>query len=330
MADDVRGPLRRLLATRDLGPGDMPGGKLKVATADDDAARAAPTPAPPRRFARQVNKIADEKDWAAGAELEGWLEGFDALGASYARTEVHRQQWEWAQGLYALRQLGMLREDATALGVGTGAEPMMYLLANQLASVTAVDKYRSPFLNSQYPRMLKDPSEYAKIEYDHDRLRVLHMDATELAFDDESFDIVWGFSTIENIGGHGAAGAAMREMARVVRPGGTLVVSTQLILNGVAHYSSALSLFRRDFFLPDELEEHVVVPALEAGMSLLEEVDLSISDESLADVLNIDNYQSCVNAKPHVVMHQQGSVWTSVVLVFTKPAAPAGAADATA
>lgn len=50
-------------------------------------------------------------------------------------------------------------------------------------------------------------------------------DATRLSFPDQSFDVAVSYSTIEHIPGAAARRAALAEMARVLRPGGHLVVT---------------------------------------------------------------------------------------------------------
>jgi len=50
-------------------------------------------------------------------------------------------------------------------------------------------------------------------------------DATRLSFPDNSFDVAVSYSTIEHIPGAENRRAAIREMARVLRPGGHLVVT---------------------------------------------------------------------------------------------------------
>ncbi|MFQ5876384.1 MAG: class I SAM-dependent methyltransferase [Acidobacteriota bacterium] len=58
-----------------------------------------------------------------------------------------------------------------------------------------------------------------------ERLRFRVEDATRLSFPDASFDVAVSFSAIEHIPAAPRRRAAMREMARVLRPGGHMIVT---------------------------------------------------------------------------------------------------------
>jgi SAM-dependent methyltransferase len=91
--------------------------------------------------------------------------------------------------------------------------------AHRVGSWTAIDL--NPDAIAVARRILQEelaPSLAARI-----RLRV--EDATRLSFADAAFDVVGSFSTIEHIPGAGERRAALREMARVLKPGGHLVVT---------------------------------------------------------------------------------------------------------
>ena len=68
-----------------------------------------------------------------------------------------------------------------------------------------------------------------------DNYRVEYQDARNLTYPPESFDIVYTISVIEHIPGRGDA-EAMEQFARVLKPGGTLIVEVPYRREGAEHY----------------------------------------------------------------------------------------------
>jgi SAM-dependent methyltransferase len=68
-----------------------------------------------------------------------------------------------------------------------------------------------------------DAVAYARSRYGGENVEFEAMDVASLAFDDASFDVVVSFETIEHLPDRDAF---LREVARVLRPEGTFVVST--------------------------------------------------------------------------------------------------------
>jgi SAM-dependent methyltransferase len=263
------------------------------------------SPIGPSRFSRRVCKICDEADW----EGEEWLSLLDAMGIGHMREQIHRKAWEWAQGLYALQHLGLLREDATAIGVGVGIEQIMFYLTNHIQMVYATDIYgEGGFVNeTAYADMLASPERYVRIPFRRDHLTVMYMDGCSLEFPDNHFDFAFSFSSIEHFGGHEAAAQSVKEMGRVVKPGGAVVITTEVILNGVPH---------NEFFLPEELDRYLVQAS---GLRLIEDIDYTISPLTLKHPVDF-GHPSCRTAIPHVLCKSTNMYWTSVCLVMEKPA----------
>jgi SAM-dependent methyltransferase len=95
----------------------------------------------------------------------------------------------------------------------------------------------------------------AEKRYGHDGLEFLHADMFELPFEDHSFDVVTCFEAIEHVS---TPGRALDEIARVLAPGGTVVISTpdKAVYSDAAHYENEFHLheFYRDEFV-DELHK---------------------------------------------------------------------------
>ncbi len=260
-------------------------------------------PAGPSRFPRRICKLCDELDWFG----EDWLSYLDQMGEPYHQGNYHRKAWEWAQGLYVLDMLGLINEEANALAVGAGTEQVLFYLANRIKMVTATDIYgQGRFVGkTAHAGMLAEPERYAKIRYRKSHLTTMYMDGTDLDFSDDQFDFAFSFSSIEHFGGHNQAAEAVREMGRVVKPGGAVIVTTEVILNGVPFI---------DHFQPDELLTYLVDGN---DMNLIEELDFSLSDQTLANPVDFSHPGHDL-VYPHVICQLGGVYWTSVCLAFQK------------
>jgi SAM-dependent methyltransferase len=149
---------------------------------------------------------------------------------------------------------------------------------------------------------MEDPDLYAPFAYRRDRLRFLNMDGRALSFRDASFDIAYCLSSIEHFGGLDGAAAALREMGRVVRPGGIVAVATEYALSGPPH---------EETFQPHELDTLLRQP----GLELVEPIDDRVYrryDYSVVD-LYTRPYQS-----PHMVVRFGDTVFTTVMVFLRK------------
>jgi SAM-dependent methyltransferase len=231
---------------------------------------------------------------------------------------IHRKDWEWALGIIAMRRFGKLNEKSTAIGVGAGREEVLFYVANKLKHVYATDLYDGNnwknFAPSDFP---ENPKKYAPFPYKEDALTVLRMDGTKLEFPSESFDIAFSFSSIEHFGGKNHSGAlrSVKEMERVLKPGGLAVITTEYIINDKEH----LEFFNRRTIYSDLIDK------LER-LKLVEPLDLRITTKTLDTVIdypsigvswnNINNDYK--RTHPHIVLRIKNILFTSIMLVFQK------------
>lgn len=115
----------------------------------------------------------------------------------------------------AYRQIGPLDPHARILDVGTYRSPFPAFLASRGHDVSIVD------LDPAVGQQVKWSSRASE---SGTRLRVHVADAIALPFAEGAFDVVTCISTLEHIPGDGD-GAAMREIARVLRVGGACFIS---------------------------------------------------------------------------------------------------------
>jgi SAM-dependent methyltransferase len=228
---------------------------------------------------------------------------------------IHRHYWEWAVGLYGLDTLGYVQPDARALSVGAGVEWPLFYLANRVKRVHAIDLYDGPWYTGEKdPTVPGNAERLAPFPYRGEALIFQRMDALDLKFADDSFDFVFSFSSIEHFNApgfktHEASSWAMREIARVLKPGGVAAISTELLLEDVAH---------PEYFSLPEIESYLVRPS---GLELVEPVDYVVDERLLSDPVWYDGPPGSFDPSvPHTSIRLGGVIFTSVVLFLRKPA----------
>jgi SAM-dependent methyltransferase len=293
----------------------------------------------PRPLTRQFNKLCDISDFAdpelrsAMREIVGYED--DVL--------VNRKYWEYGMlGLY-LRAQGLLRRDVDVLAVAAGSEPPLFWLTRHVGRVLATDIYGEGDWGEDVASaaMVSDPASFAPYEYERDRLEVRAMNALALDVADESFDVVYCLSSIEHFGDFKAIRASVREMARVVRPGGHLIITTEcLVANHWRDWTAAnlavrllsggrraprATLYRRmiDALRPREIDRYVVSGS---GLALVQAIDYTISQESLAAasqlvatpagmrVSTATGHVEIGSELPHLMLRVDSSPWTSLFI----------------
>jgi SAM-dependent methyltransferase len=292
-------------------------------------------------LSRQYNKLCDLPDFDDPA-LRAKLREIVAPG--YApEEELRRKFWEYAMlGLY-LEEIGALREDAEVLSVAAGHEEPLYWLANRVQRVVATDIYGEGGFavdgREADGSMLSDPGRWAPYAFREDHLDVRSMNALDLEFDDASFDVVFSLSSIEHFGQPDAIRRAASEMARVVKPGGHLVIVTEYLIKShpldwppVQVAIKTLSGGRRlpratlrkrmmDAFRPGELQRDVIAPT---GLRPIQPLDTTLSASTFDNIITFvgDELRPATGREyPHILLKGHGAPWTSAFLAFHKPAA---------
>ena len=183
---------------------------------------------------------------------------------------------------------------------------MLYWLANHVKHVVATDLYEGVWQSVQGregdPDVLAHPEEYAPFPYRRDHLTFMRMDGRRLTFPDASFDIAYSLSSIEHFGGIEGAVETIREMARVLRPGGILALATEYVLEG-PHT-------RRRSSRPS-LRSLIAQPGLELVQPIDEAVYRRYSYHA------VDLYKNPYQT-PHMVVRFNDTVFTTVMVFLRK------------
>lgn len=250
----------------------------------------------------QLCELANPAKW----DNDEWLAVLRGLGLSDDKVGMHRKPYELAQLVYGCRRLGALHKNATIVSIGAGHELVLYWLANHARLVVATDMYEGIWGNMQGregdPGVLHKPEQYAPFPYRREALTFVKMDGRQAAFRDASFDIAYSLSSIEHFGGLTGAVATVREMARVLKPGGILAIATEYVLAGPPHPET---------FQPDEIAELIRQP----GLELVQPIDTSVYRRYAMEPVDLigNPYQW-----PHMVVRFGDTVFTTVMMFLRR------------
>jgi SAM-dependent methyltransferase len=262
----------------------------------------------------KLNKVCNLEDWQSeerAQTIRKVLPYFLQQDPAFPKHMEHRKHWEFAQVLLGLEVLGVLRADALVLSVAAGHEEVVYEMTNHVRWVFATDIYGTgPFTGWEADMtMLRDPDAFARLPYNRRRLVVQYMDALDLRFEDGVFDAVYSLSSIEHFGGADGVRLALTEQTRVVKPGGIVAFTTEVIINGADEFEEGHLLLST----PEQLDAlcHDL-----PGLHLIEPIDFSVTSSTAATVTSlaqsIDNSSRGVTDYPHIVVEHEGRHFTSV------------------
>ena len=277
---------------------------------------------------RQYVKLCDLRDFDEPAVQERIDDIVPGLEPS---ARIHRKYWEYAMLTLFLEDSGLLAEDARILSVGAGHETVLFWLANRVATIVATDIYgEGTFGELEADRtMVTDPASFSPYPYRESHLEVRRMNATQLEFEDDSFDAVFSLSSIEHFGSWEDIRRSSREIGRVLGPSGRAYIATECFLGRsllsprpVQQVAGRWAMAMR-IFTPRTLESEIVAPS---GLELVQALATTRPDTS-ANVIELNGDGRATSTSgadfPHIAVrakrfgiHTQS--WTSVGLAMSK------------
>jgi SAM-dependent methyltransferase len=293
-------------------------------------------------LSRQYAKLCDIRDFR-DPDLLGAIRSL--LPERDPLEHVERKVWEYALVMLFLEETGHFNDQSQILSVGAGDERILFWLTNHVGQMVATDIYGDGAfaVREAEASMLTDPAAHAPdYPWRPERLDVRWMDAKRLEFPNESFDAVFTVSSIEHFGSPAEVAQAVREIGRVLRPGGHALIVTEYLVrlhplnHALADFAVRLSTLgnrcsvatptRRarlgEAFTRRELERYVIQPS---GLELMQPLDLGLSPESwenLTRSMADGSMRSRTGQKyPLIMVQVSRSVFTSVCLPLLKPAA---------
>lgn len=257
---------------------------------------------PERQLRREapttLNRTPRLSDWSVGGRLAHWM---TELRQPHV---VHRKMWEYAICMEGMERFGVVTPEAVALAVGAGSEAPLFYYANTIKRMVATDLYDNP-LHEGTPVMLTSPASFAPFLYREDRLEVLSMRGDELHFEDDVFDFAFCLSSIEHFGSRETQARAFSEMGRVVRPGGMVCITTELVLNGEKH---------KEYFAPSEICKMFLE---HSSLKLEGSIDMRVSDALPSLAVDI-RVPADLLVTPHLLLTDGRVLWTSLSMFFRK------------
>jgi arsenite methyltransferase len=142
-----------------------------------------------------------------------------ASAALYLHTTLRGKHVAWQRELDRLALTG----DERLLDVGCGRGAVLIAAAQRLShgSAEGVDLWRSVDQSGNDPARTTENARAAGVA---ERIELHTADMTELPFSDAVFDVVTSALAVHNIPTADGRGRAVAEMARVLKPGGRLVL----------------------------------------------------------------------------------------------------------
>ena len=276
----------------------------------------------------RLTKVIDINDFK-DTEMEPYLMEIAGLEATIFKEQPRiipdSKQWECAMALRTFEALGLFKGRPIFAGIGAGTEATIYALVNRDAIVFPVDKYleSTPWSDVAPAGFMISPGHYSNLAVKEENIVPVSSDCTELRLPSGFFDGVFSSGSIEHFGSLEKVERAATEIARILKPGGIVSISTEFRLDGP--YDKPWFDDNVILFTEQMLNKHIV----EAGGFEVLDVDLAPpSDETfhhavgledfLSKVRNIKTYRDKETVYPNTVIFHQGFLFCSVHLALRK------------
>jgi SAM-dependent methyltransferase len=167
------------------------------------------------------------------AELEHLRPGGlrEALEDGHLNWREPRRLWDWEFIAQSAAEHGLLDGRRNALGIGVGGEPLIFFFARHARAVIATDLYSAD--SAWGDARIEDSKAIfgvSPFHYPRERVQVRNADMRALPFGDEQFDFCWSCSSIEHVDNLAQTVAVYNELARVLKPGGYAILTTEFCL----------------------------------------------------------------------------------------------------
>lgn len=268
-----------------------------------------------------INKICSLSDWN-DPELAVMMQ--KVYHPHFWTTEdwgsiKHRKHWEWSIGMLSLKKSGKLNDESIVLGIGSGTEYPVFYLSNFVKYVFCTDLYNisEKQWGEANSNMLINPDKFAPHPFNRRRIGVQVMDGTSITFEDNTFDAVFSYSSIEHFGDRESIVKTMREIERVLKPGGVASIATEIFVgDNYKQLENERNVLKQsifsEIFTRDELERYLIKST---HLKTNGNIDYSVDENDLKTAVN---FPLSEEVYPHIFLKYNEITWGSIHLLFIK------------
>lgn len=188
----------------------------------------------------------------SGPIYDGWCERF------WEVPRLHRKQWEWCYIAQVLHHAGMLQLGRQGLGFGVGEEPLVSIFASLGAHILATDLEPEGAADKGWVATNQHATGKAALngrnicppELFETNVDFRFADMNAIPQDIGTFDFVWSSCAFEHLGSIEAGRAFVLNAARLLKPGGVSVHTTEFNCSSNSEtldHAETVLFRRRDF-----------------------------------------------------------------------------------
>lgn len=267
-------------------------------------------------------------------DLVPWLREIYAhemrrFGPAFPVGHEDRRQWEIAMTIRTFHDQGVLHDKSEVLGVGAGNEPTIFYLTRRVRRVFATDlylPYEGHWAEADVS-MLANPSDNWPFAWNPLRLVTQHMDGRDLRYEDASFDGVFSSGSIEHFGSLDQIQNSIREIYRVLKPGGVLALATEFRVEGPGIGFPGIVMFTPELIqerIIGDLKWKLISPIDYSLSAVTRRTEVSQKKAMKAFLSHVRKHKRLLYHEynqvqyPITLMRQDPYVWTSITIAMRK------------
>lgn len=183
---------------------------------------------------RMISKCCCEGDFS-----QDYFKRISAELSWQINDRLHRKNWEFVYIVKALEDYGLLREGKTGIGFAVGEEPLPSYFASKGVAVLATDlgieedtakiwaetgQNASGNVDKLYKESIVSREVFAR------NIKYMDLNMNYIPDDIGTFDFCWSSCAIEHVGGLDLSKQFLKNMIKVLKPGGIAVHTTEFNL----------------------------------------------------------------------------------------------------